>query len=522
MARFQAARIFSDNMVLQYLKPINVFGTGEDGTRLDISITGEEAASVSVTVKDGRWLAVLPPQPAQDSVELTVSDGSDTVVFKNVAVGAVWLAGGQSNMEFELQNCTTGKQELEALSPNVRFYYTQKMSIADDRFFEEERKMGWTTHNDAGCAKAWSAVGYYFAKELAEEWGMTVGIVGCNWGGTSACAWMQREYATGETSVYFEEYDAAVAGKTIDELKKDYLEYQEYHANWEKKSAEYYSTTENPTWDGCLEYCGENKYPGPASPLNPMSPGVLYDSMVSRVAPYTMTGVIWYQGESDDHRPEMYYTLLNQMIRCWRDTWNDEELYFVIGQLPMHRWSADEDIKHWCPIREAQARTARTDRHAALAVLTDCGEFSEIHPKNKQLPGHRFCLAALNGYYECGMLNEQEICTDTVDAYQTKWNDDSVDVFVTCACGLTVRGGEIHGFELADANGEFHEAKAKIAKREAWNGEVGSDVIHVYGVDEPTAVRYLWTNYTDDITLFDEENGIPLPPFRFKKPQYRG
>ncbi len=524
MANFRTAQIFSDNMVLQYLKPINVFGTGTDGTKLTIKITGEESASVSTTVKDGRWLAVLPPQPAQDSVELIISDGSDTVTYKNVAVGAVWLAGGQSNMEFELQNCTTGKESLENDAPDVRFYYTQKFSIADETFFERESTMGWNTFDNKESAKAWSAVGYYFAKELSEEWGVTVGIIGCNWGGTSASAWMQREYANGDTAIYFDEYDAAVQGKTTEELLQDYRDYQVYHMNWEKKSAEYYSTTPNPHWDGCIEYCGPNKYPGPHSPLNPMSPGVLHKSMVERVAPYTMTGVIWYQGESDDHRPEMYDTLLSQMMKNWRDTWNDEELFFVIGQLPMHRWSGEEDRKHWCLIREAQARVAKRDRHAALAILTDCGEFSEIHPKDKKTPGHRFLMAALNGYYDCAMLNEQEVCTDNPDAYQAKWNGDSVDIFITTAYGLEIRGesGEIHGFEIAGADGEFVPAKAELQDRDKWNAEVGSDIIRVTGVADPTAVRYLWTNYTDDITLFDSETEIPLPPFRFAKPQYKG
>ncbi len=524
MADFKAAQIFSDNMVLQYLKPINVFGTGKDGAELTVGITGQEAAIVTCTVKDGRWLAVLPPQPAQKCVELSVSDGRDTVVYKNVAVGAVWLAGGQSNMELELQNCSTGQESLASDKPDVRFYYTQKYVLADETFMERESHMAWSTFDNKESAKAWSAVGYYFAKELSEEWGMTVGVIGCNWGGTSASAWMDRSYADGCTSVYFEEYDAAVAGKTTEQLLQEYKDYQEYHTAWEKKSAKYYSTTPDPDWDGCLAYCGPNKYPGPASPLNPMSPSILHDSMVQRVAPYTMTGVIWYQGESDDHRPEMYEKLLTQMIQNWRDDWNDEELFFVIGQLPMHRWSGEEDRKHWCLIREAQARVAKRDRHASLAILTDCGEFNEIHPKNKKLAGHRFLLSALNSYYECGMLNEQEICTDNADAYQVCWNGDSADVFITCAYGLEIRGesGEIHGFELAGEDGVFHPAKAEIADRKLWNGEVGSEVIHVSGVDKPCAVRYLWTNYTDDITLFDEENGVPLPPFRFMKPSFKG
>lgn len=518
MSQFKVARIFSNNMVLQFMKPINVFGTGEDGTVLKISITGEEAAGVSVTVRDGRWLAVLPPQPPQKKVELSVSDGQNTVTFRNVAVGAVWLAGGQSNMEFELQNCTTGAESLKKDKPDVRLYYTQKMSIADERFFEEEDKMGWCEFSDKNSAKAWSAVGYYFAKELSETLEMTVGIIGCNWGGTSASAWMEREYCTGETAVYFEEYDASVEGKTTEELLKDYRDYQEYHTNWEKKSAEYYTNTPDATWGGCLEYCGPNKYPGPHSPLNPMSPGVLHKSMIERVAPYTMTGVIWYQGESDDHRPESYYTLLSQMMRNWRDNWNDEELFFVIGQLPMHRWSADEDRKHWCVVREAQARVARLDRHSALAVLTDCGEFSEIHPKNKMLPAHRFFLAAMNGYYDGSIL---DVPPENPEIYGAVWNDDSVDLFFATGVGFEIRSndGKIHGFEIAGADGEFRPAEAELCIVEdiTENG-----IIRVTGVDSPEYVRYLWTNYTEDITLFDRVNKVPLAPFRMEKARFKG
>ncbi len=517
---FEVARIFSDNMVVQYLKPLNVFGIGTDGTKLTVSITGDQAATAAVTVKNGRWLAVLPPQPAQESVEISVSDGTDSVTFRNVAVGAVWLAGGQSNMEYELRNCLTGDESLENDNPDVRFYYTQKRSIHDEGFFDTERRMGWNTFDNKESAKCWSAVGYYFAKELSEELGVMVGIIGCNWGGTSASAWMDRSYADGETAVYFEEYDAAVAGKTIEELKKDYRDYQEYHRNWEEKSAEYYTTVPNPTWDGCLEYCGVNKYPGPHSPLNPVSPAVLYESMVKRIAPFTMSGVIWYQGESDDHRPDMYYKLLNQMIKNWRDLWQDE-LYFVIGQLPMHRWSADEDRKNWCAIREAQALTTRTDRHTALAVLTDCGEFNEIHPRDKVKPAHRFFLAAMNGCYDADFTSDGK-STFNPEVFDVQWNSDSVDVFVATGMELEIKGGEIHGFELCGADGVFAPAAAVLSSRESWNAAEGSEIIHVTGVAEPTAVRYLWTNYTDDITLCDKENGVPLPPFELTKPEYKG
>ncbi len=514
MAKFKAARIFSDNMVLQFMKPLNIFGTGVEGTEITVEITGEESAKTTVKVDNGKWLAVLPPQPPQENIELIISDGTDTVKFTNVAVGIVWLAGGQSNMEFELQNCTTGKESLDNDNPNVRFYYTPKKSISDMDFFQFEEMHGWCEFSNKESAKAWSAIGYYFGKELSEFHDMTVGIIGCNWGGTSASAWMSREYCDGETAIYFNEYDEAIKGKSYPQQLQDYRDYVEYHAEWERKSAEYYSTVPNPHWDGCLEYCGPNKYPGPHSPLNPMSPSVLYHSMVARVAPYTMTGVIWYQGESDDHRPDMYYKLLGQMMQCWRDTWHDEELFFIIGQLPMHRWSGEEDRQHWCVIREAQARTVRRDRFSALAVLTDCGEFSEIHPKNKQLPGHRFFLAAMSGLYDGSML---EIPPENPETYGAVWGESSVDIFFATPVEFEIRSsdGAVHGFELAGVDGVFKPATAEICVADDMTE---NGIIRVSGVENAVAVRYLWTNYTDDITLFDRVNGVPLAPFRIFKP----
>ena len=200
MTNFQTAQIFGDNMVLQFQKPVSVFGTGTDGTKITVSISGMEAATNSTVVHNGRWLVMLPPQPAQDSVELTVSDGSESRTFTNVAVGAVWLAGGQSNMELELRNCSTGKDSLENDdTPNVRFYYAMKKTIADDSFFESEKQMVWNDFSNKESAQYWSAVGYYFAKELSERLGITVGIIGCNWGGTSASCWTSREFMEQET-----------------------------------------------------------------------------------------------------------------------------------------------------------------------------------------------------------------------------------------------------------------------------------------------------------------------------------
>lgn len=497
MNRFSVASVFSSNMVLQRGKNVSVFGTGEDGVRVSVSVMGNTASAL---VKNGRWLAVLPPLKETSCTEMTVTDGSDTITFTNVAVGEVWLAGGQSNMEFELQNCIGGMDAIENDGDvNVRFYYTPKRTLCDADFAACEQNSAWNLFSDKASAKTWSAVGYFFAKELSERLGVTVGIIGCNWGGTSASAWMKREYAQGETAVYFEEFDKACEGKTREQLIAEYNDYLAYSEQWNKKSAEYYSTAENPTWNGCLEFAGECKYPGPPSPSNPMSPGVLHESMIERVCPYTLAGFIYYQGESDDHRPEMYYTLFTQLIRNWREDWHDDTLPFICAQLPMHRYAGDEDKKNWCLIREAQMRAFNTVKNMGIAVIIDCGEFNEIHPKNKLPVGHRFALQALARFYGGCDGASAPVVTTAV------WREDCVELsFKHAGGGFVVNGAEATGFEICGEDGEYVAAEAKI------DGE--KIILSAADIKHPRGARYLWTNY-GAVTVYGCY-GLPLAPFR--------
>jgi len=156
---------------------------------------------------------------------MTVTDGENSKTFKNIAIGEVWLCGGQSNMEFELQNITGGKSHLENDKPNVRFYYTQKKTHIDEEFYKCEEETCWETF-DSETAKNWSAVGYLFALRLSKALGVTVGLVGCNWGGTSASAWMSREYLALDeyANTYLEDYDKATEGKSEEEQIKEYTE----------------------------------------------------------------------------------------------------------------------------------------------------------------------------------------------------------------------------------------------------------------------------------------------------------
>lgn len=500
MAKFKAAAVFSSNMVLQRDKNINVFGSGKTGENVIVSINGN---TVSTKIKDEKWTAILPPMQAGGPFEMKISDGDSTIVFYNVMLGEVWLAGGQSNMELELQNCKNGKDVLATdKDTNVRFYYTQKQCFMDEKFYINEENTGWSEFNEES-AKAWSAVGYFFARDLAKRLGVTVGIIGCNWGGTSASAWMSRESLEKDIDLktYLDEYESAIAGKTLEEMCKEYREYQAYDKAWFEKSQIFYGENPEGSWDDCIKFCGENKYPGPLGPMNPFHATALYESMIKRVCPYTIKGFIYYQGESDDHKPQMYEKLFKGLIQLWRDDWGDNELPFLMVQLPMHRYKADPDYKHWCLIREAQMRTFQSVKNTGIAVILDCGEFNEIHPKEKVPVGERLALQAMYNVY--GDKN--------IDAFgpiykSLEYINNGIKLsFSHSENGFEIKGDKgIVGFEIAGDDENYVAANAEIQ---------GSSIcISSDEVKTPLYARYCWTNY-GDVCVFGK-NGIPMAPFR--------
>lgn len=501
MADFKVAAVFSDRMVLQREKNITVFGEGEDGRVVTVSFEGSAAKT---TVRNGKWRAVLPPHGAGEGYSMTVSCGEAEKRFSDVAVGEVWLAGGQSNMELELQNCKTGAERLQNdAAPNVRFYYTQKKCISDEDFYRCEENTGWSKFGPES-ARAWSAVGYFFAKELADRLGCTVGIIGCNWGGTKASHWMSRESLSADSDMRFDldEYDRACAGKTEEELSREYEEYVEYDRAWNERSAVYYREHPDAGWDEVQKAIGVNKYPGPLCPRNPFRAESLYESMIRRVCPYTLRGFLYYQGESDDNRPKHYYKMLRGLIALWREDWGDDELPFLIVQLPMHRYRDDQDRKHWCLIREAQEKAYRTIKNTGLAVILDCGEFNEIHPKDKEPVGHRLYLQAMALAYG----------DSTVRAFPPLYrshiakNGGIMVSFDHAENGFVLKG-EPCGFEIAGADGLYHPASFELCGDKIF--------VHSDEVPEPEQVRYEWTNY-GDVTLFGAD-GLPAAPFRTDK-----
>lgn len=501
MGMLHAAAIFSNHMVFQRGKPINIWGTDVDGREITVKFNGE---TVKSAVRRHNWSVIIPAADkyAEDLV-LVISDGVETVIFTDISVGEVWLAGGQSNMELELQNSLNGSDELKKCSEsNVRFYYTKKNAFIDDYFFIDEQNGGWQLPSEEN-SRVWSAVGYYFAKKLAADLHCTVGVIGCNWGGTSASAWISREMliTDPDTKTYVDELDDAMSGKT----EKDYLEeledYRRWEEEWQPKINEYYAMhPKDGNWDDAQKYAGSpSRYPEPLGPRSPFRAGGVYETMLKRVMPYTLAGFIYYQGESDDHKPGTYYKLLKMLIEQWRTDWNDDTLPFLFVQLPFHIDEGVEDRKHWCLIREAQLRVHQTVANTGLAVILDKGEFHNIHPLDKAPVGERLELQAMCHVY--GKLSADKAYGPIYKCYTI--SDGGFLLEFNYAEGL-YSDGELTGFEIAGEDRVYYPAKAEIRGEKVF---VKSDKVKT-----PKYVRYQWVNY-GKATLFGK-NKIPASPFR--------
>lgn len=498
MSNLKVASIFSSNMVLQREKNIKIWGTCNYSHRVTV-IIGDN--SVNVNVIDNKWIAVLPSMEAGGPYTVKVTDGKKLIIFENVMIGEVWLAGGQSNMELELQNSKDSEKVVKNIgNSKVRFYNTPRLSYIDDEFLEKEANNTWQecTPETAGTC---SAVGYYYAKEIAEELNVTVGIIGCNWGGTSASAWISRDKLEEDkdTNTYLEEYGRANEGRTFKEYEQELKEYNSWYEVWQKKVDQCYAENPDILWSEVLKVAGECHWPEPLGPKSPFRAGGLYETMLQRIIPYTLRGFIYYQGESDDHKPKIYGKLLSKLIEQWRSDWQDDELPFILVQLPMFIGREDIDRKNWPIIREEQMRVHKTIKNTGIAVILDCGEFDNIHPLDKETVGHRLALQAFYHVYD-----------KKIEAYgpiykELRYLENSIElIFDHADSGIQVKGDKAEGFEIAGEDKEFFKADIEI------NGN--KVIVFSKKVSEPKYVRYAWTNY-GPVSLFNGK-GLPMATFR--------
>ncbi len=496
---FSISLMFSDHMVLQRNKEILIWGQGTDNMQVTISLAD---VSVDTTICNGKWEAVLPPQEAGGPYIMNVTCGNSTLTFEDVMIGEVWFAGGQSNMELELQNCDNGAQEVaNADNEQIRFYNVVKSGMLTPKVVRQQAQEQWKLCKPGKVADV-SAVAYFAACELQKELGIAIGVIGCYIGGTSATCWMDKEtlMSTPETIGYVDAFNERIGDKTEEEYQIELAVYNKEVEDWNQRVEAERKKNPDIAWEFLNELVGPYPWPQPAGATSQFRPGNPYYAMMERVIPYTIRGFWYYQGEEDSYKAEQYGVLMECLIALWRRKWRDDSLPFILHQLPMFIEKGAEDDKCWAKIREQQALTAARIPNAHMVVLIDCGEFDNIHPTDKQTVGYRLALQTKEHVYGIPCKADSPV----VESIQKEGHQ----VVVEFDCdGLQIQGDEISLFELAAEDGVFYKAEAQICSEK-------KIVLQNENVQIPQFVRYAWTNY-GKVTLF-ANSGLPVAPFNLK------
>ncbi len=470
--------LFSDHAVLQRGQPVPVWGTADAGEEVTVSLAGQTQTAKAGA--DGKWKVSLTPLKEAESLTLTVK-GHNTLTVNDVAVGEVWLASGQSNMAYRLAADANAAAAIAAAAdPQLRFF-TISGNSSDTPLAEVPSK--WLA-SDATSAPGYSAVAYYFARDLRKALKVPVGIIHSSVGGTPAEAWTSRGAieANEELNKGLSEMQAAA----IEAYPALLAKYQE---NEEKDLKNWQIAADKATAAGQV---APRKPAPPRDPAkNPSRPSALYNAMIAPLEPYGIRGAIWYQGESNSGRAAQYRTLFPAMITGWRQAWGQGEFPFFFVQIAPHVGMLPE-------IREAQLLTLDKVPQTAMAVITDCGDAKDIHPKQKEPVGSRLALAARATVYG-------EKIEYSGPAFESLTVDGGRAVLkFQHAAGLTAKDGELKGFTVAGEDKNFVPAKAEI------KGE--TVIVSAESVSTPAAVRYGWAN-VPEVNLYNAA-GLPASPFR--------
>ena len=474
--------IFSSNMVLQQKSKVAIWGWAEPGEQVRVKgswdwFWGEsERADVN-----GKWMVKIKTPKAGGPFKLTVR-GKNDLCFENVIIGEVWVCSGQSNMEIAMEGAGDdtpiegGEGEIKnATYPMIRLFTVENNATANP---QDDCRGEWVECSPESV-KTFSAVAYFYGKELYKNLKVPIGLIDTTWGGTVAEAWTREEILKNDPELKI----------IIENSAKNLSKWQEDASKAENESK-----------------------PEPEKPWFIQKrnlPSHLYNAMISPIIPYGIKGVIWYQGESNVTKAYQYRKLFPAMIKNWRDDWGRGDFPFYFVQLasyinhqpgvPIKVEKGHPVDEYWAELREAQLMTFRNVKNTGMAVTIDIGEADQVHPAKKKEVGQRLALWALahdykkNVVYSGPLYKKMEIDDNKI---RCKFDFAQSD--------LKAEGDEVEGFAIAGKDKKFMWAKAIIDGSNVivWNDEV----------KEPVAVRYAWARYPF-CNLYNREN-LPASPFR--------
>jgi len=482
--------VIGDNMVLQCGARVPIWGWADPGERVTVSVFPEgKAVPVSTRTAfgdaEGKWMVRMDPLEAGGSYTVRVA-GNNTLTVKNVLAGEVWVCSGQSNMQMAVNGSMNATQEIaNATYPKIRLFQV-KLVTATKPLDDTEGK--WAECSPQ-TVPGFSAVGYFFGRELHSQLGVPVGLVESAWGGTPAEAW------------------TSVPTLKADETFKPILD------RWDQAAKNYpddlrkYNAEVLPAWQKQADEAKAAGKEPPAKPNPPQDPatspwraGSLFDGMIAPIVPFGIRGAIWYQGESNASRAYQYRKLMPALITDWRAAWGEGDFPFYMVQLANFTAVVpDPGQSDWAELREAQLLTTFNLRNTGMAVIIDIGDANDIHPKNKQEVGRRlalFDLAKTHGKkveYAGPVLKTMKVLGNKVRLW-----------FAHDASGLVGQNDRVTGFAVAGEDRKFYWAEARIIN--------GSVVLWSHHVRKPVAVRYAWAN--NPVCNLRNGDGLPASPFR--------
>jgi sialate O-acetylesterase len=480
--------LFTDHMVLQQKMPIRIWGWANPGEKITVSFAGKNAQAAAND--DGRWMVELPPLLADSQPQdLTVQDAFERIVIHDVLVGEVWICSGQSNMEFPMTSgqhvAWTPGGHLEPLlasseNPEIRLF-----KVPHALFTSPSEKLSgrWELCNPQ-TTESFSAVGYLFSRELHQKLNVPVGIIQSTWGGTRIEPWLSLQ-------VY----------ENTPLFKKD--------LNWIHATPHVSgpipivntprAATTGPATTRPLSMSAMSK----ANTWSRESPTAIYNGMINPLIPYTIRGVIWYQGESNvSELDKIYFDHLNALIESWRKQWGQGDFPFYIVQIaPYGGYHVDPGIEPM--IWQAEEEVAQKIPNTGIAGTMDIGNLTNIHPADKIDVAHRLALWALAKIY--GQTN----LVYSGPIYQSMQVDHGKIIinFDYVGSGLVSRDNKpLNWFQIAGADQKFVPAQAQI---------VGDTVVvESVSVPNPVAVRFGWNEIA--VPNLMNKDGLPALPFQTK------
>ncbi len=462
----QLPPVWQSGMVVQRHRPLPVRGRADAGAKIALTLDGR----MYRTVADNRgdWSVTTAPLVAGQAYTLTVTDGDSIITLTDLLAGEVWIASGQSNMEFALRDAEGGAAAIAASADSLLRVFDMKpiartnpglwpdsVLEATDRL-NHFRPAAWQPVSPANAGE-FSAVAYFFAKELRDSLQVPVGIISNAIGGSPAEAWI----------------DVSTLEREVPEILINWRG-NDYLQKW------------------CQQRIGEN-IADRSLGRHPYEPSYLFSAAIRPLRGFPVAGTIWYQGESNAHNAELHERLFPLLIESWRREFGADGMPFYFVQL------SSLNRPSWPHFRDSQRRLSERIPRTGMAVSSDLGDSTDVHPRHKRPVGERLGRLALRRTYGFDVEDSGPTLRQAVASR------GRMTLTFDHAEGLTTADGAApRTFEIAEIEGIYYPAEAEITDNKI--------ILTNMNVKNPRFVRYGWQPYTRANVV----NGAGLPASTFR------